>query len=298
MVGIAPMMHDESMQEKVCIVTGATTGIGKATALALAKHGAIVGVVGRSAARATRVAADLAGDTGNTAIVPLTADLSSQRDVRALAREIRARFGRVHVLVNNAGALFSEHLTSVDGIEMTLALDHLSYFLLTTLLLDTLRAAGTEDAPARVVNVSSEAHRALPRLPLDDLQGARRWSPVRQYAVAKLANVMFTYELARRLATDHVTANVLHPGNVASNFARETTSGLLRFGFWIARPFLISPERGASTQVHLATARELAHITGRYFIRGRPRRSSRASYDVDAQRKLWEESELLVARAG
>ena len=294
MVGIAPMMHDGNMREKVCIITGATTGIGKVTALALARRGAIVGVVGRRTARASRVAAELAGATGNTAIVPLTADLSSQRDVRALAAEIRARFGRVHVLVNNAGALFGERLESVDGIELTLALNHLSYFLLTTLLLDVLRATGTTDDPARVVNVSSEAHRALPRLPLDDLEGERRWAAVRQYAVSKLANVMFTYELARRIGTDPVTTNVLHPGNVASNFARETTSGLLRFGFWIARPFLLTPERGAATQIHLATAPDLAHTTGKYFIRSRPRRSSRASYDVEAQRGLWAESERLV----
>jgi NAD(P)-dependent dehydrogenase (short-subunit alcohol dehydrogenase family) len=265
---------------RTCVVTGATAGIGLATARELARRGARVVIVGRDPAKCAAVAGEISG--ADTAV----ADLSSQREVRRLAAELRQRYERIDVLVNNAGAMFSQRRESVDGIEMTFALNHLAYFLLTTTLLDRIRG--------RIINVSSHAHERE-RLDFADLQGRHRYSGPAAYGRSKLANVYFTYELARRLDPMQATVNVLHPGVVASDFgkgnrgmyARGLRAALSRFG--------ISNEEGAETSVYLATSPDVTDTTGKYFDRSRERRSSPISYDVEAARRLWDESERLVA---
>jgi len=279
------------MEGRVCLVTGATSGIGLVTARALAERGADVTLLARTPAKAEAVVAGIKEQTGNPNVSALIADLSVREQVRRAAGEFRARHDHLHVLVNNAGAVFGRRRESADGIEMTLALNHLAPFLLTNLLLDMLKAS----APARVVTVASAAHTGA-HIPFDDLQHRRRYFAFGVYGETKLANILFTYELARRLEGSGVTANALHPGFVASNFGRGDT----RFwdvAFTLARPFAISAERGAQTSIYLATSPEVEGISGRYFANRRPVRSSGASYDRDAARRLWQVSEQLTGLA-
>jgi NAD(P)-dependent dehydrogenase (short-subunit alcohol dehydrogenase family) len=278
------------MKDKICLITGGNSGIGKETAVGLAKAGATVVIVARDRGRGDealsdiRAAASVAG--GNVSL--MLADLSSQAEVRRLAGEFAAAHPRLDVLVNNAGAVFGERKLSADGIEMTLALNHLGYFLLTHELLGVLRAS----APARIVNVASDAHRSA-TLRLDDLQSASDYGGFRVYSHSKLANVMFTYELARRIEGTGVTANALHPGVVATNFG-DSGGTLLRLVVRLARPFFISAAKGAKTSIHLASSAEVEGVNGKYFVNERETRSSPASYDEAAQKRLWEESERLT----
>lgn len=279
---------------RTCVVTGATAGIGLVTARELARRGATVVLVGRSDERGARALDAVRAAAPGADASFLRADLAVQADVRACAAALRARHPAIHVLVNNAGAVFDRREETVDGIERTLALNHMAYFLLTRELLEPLRAAGAATGDARVVNVASDAHRAAPTtLAGDDLQLRRGWSQVKAYNLSKLWNVMFTYALARRLAGSGVTANALHPGVIASDFGRGQGGG---FGilFALFRPFMISPERGARTSLVLAAAPEVAGATGGYYKRGRPTRSSRPSYDEARQEWLWTESERLL----
>jgi NAD(P)-dependent dehydrogenase (short-subunit alcohol dehydrogenase family) len=277
------------MHDKVCLVTGATSGIGFVTARELGRMGATVAIVSRDPARGARTA-DAMRAAGGMAVELLVGDLSVQADVRRVAAEFLARHPRLDVLVNNAGAIYAERELTADGIERTFAVNHLAYFLLTALLRPALEVA----VAGRVVSVSSDAHRALRRIEFDNLQSERRFRPVRAYAQSKLANLLFTYELARQLAGTRVTANALHPGTVRTGFAREGAglSGLL---FRLAGPFMLTPERGAETSLHLATSPEVEGVTGRYFVRRRPARSSPGSYDADAASRLWQISEQLTA---
>ncbi len=263
---------------KICLVTGATDGIGKVTVRALAERGATVIGVGRDPAKIQAVLTEVGQMPGSLEF--LTADLSSQAQIRALAEEFKSRYDRLHVLVNNAGALFTTYRESVDGIEMTFALNHLAYFLLTNLLLDRLIAG----APARIVNVSSDAHQGS-AINFDDLGYRRQYSGWSAYGASKLANILFTYELARRLDGTGVTVNAVHPGFVDTNFQRA--AGLDMRGH-------LTPEEGADTQVWLATAPEVAGVTGRYFVRRRDTPSSEASYDAATARRLWEVSARMV----
>jgi NAD(P)-dependent dehydrogenase (short-subunit alcohol dehydrogenase family) len=285
---------ESTMAGKVCMVTGATAGIGAVTAEALARRGATVCLVGRSAERLGATARRIQEQTGNPALVPFRADLSAQADIRRLADEFRARFARLDVLVNNAGAMFLTRQESVDGIEMTWALNHLAYFLLTNLLLDRLEAA----APSRVLCVASDAHHWPSHIDFDDLQWRRRrYRGMWAYAESKLANVLFAFELARRLkeAGKGVTANALHPGFVASSFFKG--SGMTGVMGWLmglsARLLAISPERGAATSIYLATAADLGDVTGKYFEKQKPVRASEAARDEAAAHWLWEISEAM-----
>jgi len=258
-----------------------------ATASRLAGLGARVGLVGRDEARAGAAAGRLRD--GGAEVDVFLADLSSQRDVRALADQVLAAYARLDVLVNNVGGYWSTRHETVDGLERTFAVNHLAPFLLTNLLLDRLRAS----APARVVTVSSGAQ-AMGRIDLDDLQGAQGYNGQRAYNQSKLANVMFTYELARRLAGSGVTANALHPGVVRTAFGQEDSSRWMRLMLPVVRPFMKSPERGADTSVLLASSPELERVSGRYFADGKEKRSSRASYDTEVAARLWRISAELV----
>lgn len=266
------------MNGKVCLVTGATDGIGKVTVHELAKAGATVIGVGRNPAKIEAVLHE-AGATSGT-LEFLTADLSSLAQVRALADEFQRRYNRLDVLVNNAGALFTDLRDSVDGIEMTFALNHLSYFLLTTLLLETIKAS----APARIINVSSNAHEGN-TIHFDDLEHRQNYSAWAAYGASKLANILFTYELARRLAGTKVTVNAVHPGFVNTNFQRAA-------GLNMRGP--LTPEEGADTQNWLAMSPEVEGVTGKYFVRRHDTRSSNTSYDVAVAKQLWDVSARMV----
>ncbi|HWE35817.1 MAG TPA: SDR family oxidoreductase [Isosphaeraceae bacterium] len=281
---------ESSMKGKVCLVTGATSGIGCATAEALAARGATVVLVGRDAEKTARTAARIRETTGNSAVEYLLADLSSQAEVRRLARDFQGRHDRLHVLINNAGAAFTTRTESVDGIELTLALNHLAYFLLTNLLLDTIKAS----APARIVNVASGAHTIVKALDFDDLQASRKkYGSFRVYGHSKLANILFTRELARRLEGTGVTANALHPGLVATNFGAKMPA-VARFFF---RLFGLPPEKGARTVIYLATSPGVEGVSGRYFYKEKEAKPSAGALDAEAARRLWQISETMTGLA-
>ncbi|MCB9136564.1 MAG: SDR family oxidoreductase [Anaerolineales bacterium] len=282
------------MKNKICLVTGATAGIGEVTALRLAEMGAMVVGVGRNPAKCEVSQARIRKETGNPNVEYLVADLSSQAQIRTLAETFRQKYARLDVLVNNAGAIFLSRQLSADGIEKTFALNHLGYFLLTNLLLDLLKSS----APARIINVSSTAHMSGD-MNFNDLGYEHgRYTGWSAYARSKLANVLFTYELARRLNGSNITVNTLHPGFVASDFAFNNFRGLL----WPVRPFYwlfqkfsaITPEEGADTMIYLASAPEVAGTTGKYFYKRREKRTLEVSYDEEVAKKLWEISEKMV----
>jgi retinol dehydrogenase 12 len=271
---------------KVCVVTGATSGIGKAAATALARLGARVVLVGRDRGRAEATAAEI-GSVAKKPPVADIADLASMDQVRALAGRLAA-LDRIDVLINNAGLVLGERRGSPDGFEHVFAVNHLAPFLLTNLLLSRLTAS----APARVITVTSDAHSAA-RLDLDDPNLEHGWDSWRSYANSKLANILFTRELAGRLHGTGVTANCAHPGVVRTGFGREARP-LLRLGVTLARPFLLSPERGADTIVYLASSPDVADATGGYYVKRQRREPSAAARDDAAARKLWEISEELT----
>lgn len=277
------------MRGRVCLITGATSGIGLAAAEGLAHLGATTLLVGRHPARLEAARARVGAQGDPSRVHGFLADLSDMTQVRRLAREVLETFPRLHVLVNNAGAFFLRRQESVDGFEMTLAVNHLAPFLLTNLLLDALRAG----APARIVNVASAAHHDG-RIHFEDLQLRRGYNGWKAYAQSKLANVLFTYELARRLAGTGVTVNALHPGWVATRIG-DNNGLLARLALRIARLTALSPEEGAEGIVYLAASPEVEGVTGRYFVRTREARSSRLSYDEETARRLWDASLALTA---
>jgi NAD(P)-dependent dehydrogenase (short-subunit alcohol dehydrogenase family) len=280
---------NESMAGKTVLITGGTNGIGKATAIGLARLGAHVGITGRDRARAEAAAADIRAVSGNPAVDVHVADMSAQAEVRRLAQDVLDAYPRLDVLVNNVGGFWNTRHATVDGLEHTFALNHLAPFLLTNLLLDRLRAS----APARIVTLSSGAQ-AMGRINFDDLQGERSYSGQRAYNQSKLANVMFTYELARRLEGSGVTATVLHPGVVRTGFGAEDPARWQRVFLPLMRPVMKTPDRGAETVIYLACAPEVDGVSGRYFANRKPRQSSKASYDIAAQARLWRVSADLV----
>jgi retinol dehydrogenase 14 len=273
-----------AMTDRTVLVTGGTGGIGRATAAGLATLGARVAITGRDRRRADEAAAEIRAP-GGPAVDVFVADMSSQAEVRRLASDVLQALPRLDVLVNNVGGFWQTRHVTADGLERTFALNHLAPFLLTHLLLDRLK----QNAPARVITVSSGAQ-SMGRIDFADLQRERSWSGQRAYSQSKLANVLFTYELARRLDGSGVTANVLHPGVVRTGFGAEDPSRLQRWLVPFARPFMKTPERGAATSIHLASAPDLEHVSGRYFADSRPKRSSPRSYDDAAAARLWDVS--------
>jgi len=275
------------MGGKVALVTGGTSGIGKATATALAAMGADVVVVGRNPERGERAAAEIRAQTGGTVDLAL-ADLSSQAEVHRLAEEFRQRYDRLDVLVNNAGLVQSTRTETPDGIETTFAINHLAPFLLTNLLLDVLE----ESAPSRVVTVSSEAER-WGNVDFDDLQSKKKYRGFPVYGMTKLANIMFTYELAGRLKGTGVTATCMHPGAVNTRFGTNN-SGPMTILFRLFKPFMRTPEQGADTLIWLASSPEVEGASGRYYSDRKPIEPKKIAQDPEARRRLWEESERLT----
>jgi retinol dehydrogenase-14 len=280
------------MAGKTVLITGGTSGIGKATAMGLAALGARVAITGRDPERAEAAAVVIRGATGNPGVDGFGADLSSQAEVRRLAAAILDTYPRLDVLVNNVGGSWATRHVTADGLEQTFAVNHLAAFLLTNLLLDRLKAS----APARVVTVSSNAQ-ARGKIDFEDLQGERNYSEQRAYPQSKLASVMFTYELARRLAGTGVTATVLHPGVVSTGFGAEDPSRIFKLIVPLYRPFMKTPRQGAATSIYLASSPAVDGVTGQYFAGRKPKPSNKASYDLAAATRLWQVSARLVGGA-
>ncbi|HKP13134.1 MAG TPA: SDR family oxidoreductase [Blastocatellia bacterium] len=280
------MSDDTNMSGKVCVVTGANSGIGKVTALELARRGARVVMVCRDRARGEAALTEIKQATGNDQLELMLCDLSSQADIRRFADEFKATHDRLDVLVNNAGVYLRKRETTVAGIETTFAVNHLAYFLLTDLLLDLLKRS----APSRIVNVSSGAHTSG-HINFDDLQGERAYGGVKAYCHSKLANILFTRELARRLAGTNVTANCLHPGAVATGIFRALPKPLEA----IIKLLTMSPEKGAQTSVYLATSPAVEGVTGKYFVRCKEAQPSAEARDDAVAERLWAESVRLTS---
>lgn len=279
---------------RVVLVTGASSGIGREAAVGLARQGNTVVVTSRDPGRGEAALADVRARAGAGEVHLLPLDLASFTSIRDLAGEVLGRFDRLDVLINNAGAVLSDRLLTDEGYEMTFGVNHLGHFLLTGLLVDRLRAS----APARVVTVTSLAHRLVPGLAFDDLQSERGYSPILAYSASKLANVLFSSELARRLAGAGVTSNAWHPMGARTGLAQDgDTRGSLRWAFAVGRPFFLPAATAARALVHVATSPALAGTTGGYFALRRPSRPSGAARDPGVARRLWEVSEELVASA-
>lgn len=284
-------MHNtsNSLLGKTAVVTGATNGIGKAAAVALAEMGAEVVLIARNRALLQQTAEQIKFETGNQKIDFLVADLSSQVDVRRVAAEFLASGRPLHILLNNAGALFNDRQVSVDGIEMTFALNHLGYFLLTELLLDRIR----QSAPARIVNVASRAHESAQNgMNFDDLQFTNKYSALQAYGQSKLANILFTRELAQRLRGRQVMVNCLHPGFVATRFGHGTK--IMGFIMSLLRPFQRSIDKGARTSIYLCSSPEVENVSGEYFVDCKIVQPNPYAKDDAAAKQLWEVSEQMT----
>jgi NAD(P)-dependent dehydrogenase (short-subunit alcohol dehydrogenase family) len=278
------------MKNKICMVTGATSGIGKHTALSLAAKGATVLIVGRNSDNCIATVEKIRKKTKNNSVEFFVADLSSQGDIQNLVNEFKKKYESLHVLVNNAGARFMTREENDDGLEMSFAVNHLAYFLLSYLLIDVLKA----NAPARIINVASGTHDT--DIDFDDLQGKKFYGGRKAYAQSKLANLLFTYELAQRLNGSGVTVNAVDPGGVATNFNKNNG-----WGYWLRHLIahtlsqdLKSPKSGASTSVFLATSSEALDLSGQFFKNQKPITYTQLSFDKTLAKKLWEVSEELT----
>ena len=280
------------MAGKTVLITGGTSGIGRATAIGLAELGARVAITGRDLGRVEAAAVEIRLATANPDVDAFAADLSSQAEVRRLAAQVLDAYPRLDVLVNNVGGFWATRHVTADGLERTFALNHLAAFLMTELLLDRLKAS----APARVVTVSSGAQ-SLGTIDFDDLQGERKYSGQTAYNQSKLASVMFTFELARRLEGSGVTATVLHPGVVSTEFGAEDPSRIFKLIVPLYRPFMKTPRQGAATSIYLASSPAVDGVTGQYFAGRKPKPSNKASYDLAAATRLWQVSARLVGGA-
>ena len=271
-----------NMNGKVCLVTGATDGIGKVSARVLAELGAKVIIVGRNPEKSAIVLAELRSISGNENIDLLMADLAVMQEVRDLAEQVISRYDRIDVLLNNAGGYFTKHEITSDGLEMTFALNHMSYFLLTNKLMELLKYS----APARIVNVSSDAHYSVD-IEFENLNGEQEYKAWKAYQKSKLANVLFTYELLKKVP-GNITVNCLHPGFVATNFGHNN-GGFFGPVLKIAqRISAIDPEEGAKTSIFLCSAPEVKGVSGKYFYKCQPKTSSRESRNMDTGKRLWQ----------
>lgn len=278
------------MENKLCIVTGATSGIGKAAALKLADRGAYLILLSRNEEKARRIRDELIAQTANTGIEIMLADFSYLYEIREVAEQILAKFNRIDVLINNAGMMAAKREETLDGIERTIAVNHMAPFLLTNLLLPALKAA----KQARIINVSSEAHRLGASIfNAEDLQLRKNYSPMKAYGLSKLYNIMFTHELAKRLKDTAVTANAMHPGLVNTGLARQA-QWYLKLIYLIGGPFMRSPASGAETILYLATSEDAEKTTGKYFKRREIYPPASLAFDDTLSALLWEKSEQLT----
>lgn len=281
-------MNSIDLSDRTCLVTGASSGIGEETACELARMKATVVLACRNAERGDQARQKIVQATGNPNVELMLVDLSSQNSIRIFAKDFVSKHNRLHVLVNNAGIYAAKRILTVDGLELTFAVNHLAYFLLTNLVLDLLKVS----APARIINVASEAHRSG-RINFDDLQGEKKHSGFRAYSQSKLANVLFTYELARRLDGTGVVANCVHPGLVRTNFAHNN-GGFMSIVMRIFGSFMLSPSKGAQTSIYLASSPMVEGVTGKYFMKKSQAKSSKESYDPAIARQLWNVSSELA----
>ncbi|KAA5547972.1 SDR family oxidoreductase [Adhaeribacter rhizoryzae] len=269
------------MKNKIVIITGGSTGIGKVTATELARQGAQVVLVSRDAARGNAAMTEIIKETRNQQVTFIPCDLSRMANVKILALEIQSRFNHIDVLINNAGILPGKFTLTPEGYELSWATNYLSGFLLTNLLWQQLLNAEA----ARIINVSSEAHR-LGQIDVNQTHTVKNYSSFTAYCDSKLANILFTYELAQRLELTSITANCLHPGVIASNFG-TTSFGLLKWIFRLGRPFMQSAAKGAETVIYLATSPEVTGVTGKYFKKKKPVKSSKETYNTALAKRLW-----------
>ena len=275
--------NGEWIRGKTCMITGATSGIGRASAIELGKMGAKLILVCRNRERGNELVREI-HDAGNSEVELMIADLESQAQIRKVAADFLATKNPLHVLMNNAGIFNMKRKTTSDGLEEVFAVNHLAYFMLTLLLLDRIK----ESAPARIINIASDLHQRA-NVKFDDLGGERSYGGMSSYGQSKLANILFTYELARRLAGTGVTVNAVHPGAVATNLA-SNNGGLISAAWKVAGTFMKSAERGARTQIYLASSPEVEGVTGKYFIDSKEARSSAESHDANIARRLWDVS--------
>ena len=284
--------QQREMSGKVCLVSGATAGIGQAAAKLLAQRGATVVGIGRNPDKNEISTQMIREETGNTAVEYLLADLSNPQDIQAVVQQFLAKYDRLDVLVNNAGATFNERQENVAGIEMAFALNHLGYFLLTKLLLDILKAS----APSRIINVSSSLHK-FGKIDFDDMPLEKGYTRSKAYRRSKLANIAFTYELARRLNNQQVTVNAMNPGLVATNVGQSAGGLTTKLKDVVDKIAGLTPEEGARTIIYLATSPEVAGVSGRYFVKEKSVPSAKISYDLAFCRQLWTVSEELLAQS-
>ncbi len=280
----------QDMANRVVMITGGTSGIGKETALGLARLNATVAIVGRDRERTANVVNEIKAATGNERIIPYICDLASLADVRKLATDFHADRSRLDILFNNAGAINSKRLLSKDGYELTFAVNHLAHFLLTDLLMDLLK----ESVPSRVI-VTTSAAANMGHMHFDDLMLEKNYTGFKAYGQSKLANQLFTFELARRLQKTGVTANCLHPGVVRTGFGMNN-KGAMRIGYTLFSPFLISAKKAALTPIYLASSPEVRDITGKYYSKGKEKEPPKEATDLESAAKLWEISERLVTK--
>lgn len=278
------------MQDKIVLITGSTAGIGKATAVGLAKQGYKIVIVGRDAAKAQQAADDIKAQSGSKEVDYLTADLSSQKSVKQLAAEFKAKYPRLDVLINNAGAVYNKYELSVDGIEMQMAINHMAYFILTMELLDYIKQTSPS---GRIVNVASHSHYGG-KLNFDDLFMAKNYGGYTMYERTKLCNVLFTLELAERLKGSNVTVNALHPGVVKTDIGKKHGGWLYALGWGFFANFGMSVDKGAATSIYLASSPEVEGVSGKYWAKSNHKWHSRYSQTEGLKEKLWEATEKLV----
>jgi len=284
-------LNVKPMTGKICLVTGATAGIGKITATALAAQGAELIITGRNQQKAKDTVRQIKSETGNQSVQYLLADFSDLQQVRDLAAAFKEQYSRLDVLINNAGAFFNSWIDTPYGVEMTFLVNHLAPFLLTNLLLDHLKASPS----ARIVNVSSDGHKQ-DQMNFNDLGFNKGFFGMKAYGRSKLANILFTYELARRLENSNVIVNALHPGHVATDIWKTSFPFIGPILKWIISKFALTPEQGADNSIYLATSPEVEGVTGKYFDKREPVQSSPISYNEDVAQRLWEISEKITSQ--
>lgn len=283
------------MQGKVCLITGANSGIGRETSRELARRGATVVMCARNRERGEAAVADVRESSGSSAVELLQLDLASFRSIRGAVETFLERHDRLDVLINNAGLILDDRRTTEEGFESTFGINHLGHFLWTTLLLDVLKRS----APARVINLASDAHRMSRGLDFTDLMYERRkYNGWRAYGDSKLANILFTRELARRLEGTGVVTHAVHPGVVGTGFGRDgDLKGVMGWLVKVAGPLLLTPAKGARTSIHVATSEDAGEVSGLYWAKSKKRRPTSYGRDDESARKLWEHSEALVSAA-